>query len=43
MSGFGGIGVVMLPNNMVYYFVSDNKEYGFKKTLIELNKIRTIC
>ncbi|MFZ6756032.1 hypothetical protein ACO0K9_02340 [Undibacterium sp. Ji50W] len=43
MSGFGGIGVVLLPNNMVYYFVSDNKEYGFKQTLIELNKIRTLC
>ena len=43
MSGFGGIGVVLLPNNMVYYFVSDNKEYGFKKALIELNKIRTLC
>lgn len=43
MSGFGGIGVVLLPNNMVYYFVSDHKEYGFKQTLIELNKIRTLC
>jgi hypothetical protein len=43
MSGFGGIGVVMLPGNMVYYFVSDNKEYGFRKTLIELHKIRSLC
>lgn len=43
MSGFGGIGVVLLPNDMVYYFVSDNKEYGFKKALIELDKIRTLC
>lgn len=43
MSGFGGIGVVLLPNDMVYYFVSDNKEYGFKTTLIELNKIRSMC
>ncbi len=43
MSGFGGIGVVLLPNNMVYYYVSDNLEYGFKKAVIELNKIRTVC
>jgi hypothetical protein len=43
MSGFGGIGLVLLPNNMVYYFVSDNHEYGFKKAVIELNKIRSIC
>ncbi len=43
MSGYGGIGVVLLPNNMVYYFISDNKEYGFKTTLLELNKIRSMC
>jgi hypothetical protein len=43
MSGFGGIGLILLPNNMVYYFVSDNHEYGFKKAVIELNKIRNIC
>lgn len=43
MSGFGGIGVVLLPNNMVYYYVSDHHEYGFKRTLLELNKIRSLC
>lgn len=43
MSGFGGIGLVLLPNNMVYYFVSDNHEYGFKNAVIELNKIRNLC
>ena len=42
MSGFGGIGVVMLPGTMIYYFVSDNKEYGFSKTLIELHKIHSL-
>ena len=34
---------MLLPNGMVYYFVSDNQEYGFKNALIELNKIRSIC
>jgi hypothetical protein len=43
MSGFGGIGLVLLPNDMVYYFVSDNHEYGFKSALIELDKIRPLC
>jgi hypothetical protein len=43
MSGFGGIGVVMLPNKMVYYYVSDNHEYGFAKTVNELAKIRAVC
>jgi hypothetical protein len=43
LSGYGGIGLVLLPNGMIYYFVSDNQEYGFKNALIELNKIRSIC
>ncbi|NMH60263.1 choice-of-anchor D domain-containing protein [Alteromonas ponticola] len=43
LSGFGGIGVVMLPNDMVYYYVSDNKEYGFTTTVKELNKISPVC
>ncbi|WP_018983637.1 choice-of-anchor D domain-containing protein [Salinimonas chungwhensis] len=43
MSGFGGIGVVMLPNDMVYYYVSDNNEYGFTKTIRELEKISPVC
>ena len=43
MSGFGGIGLVLLPNNMVYYYVSDNHEYAFKNAVVELNKIRSIC
>ncbi|MBV2130616.1 serine hydrolase [Arsukibacterium indicum] len=43
MSGFGGIGVVMLPNKMVYYYVSDNSEYGFTKTVKELAKISPVC
>ncbi|GAB3011047.1 choice-of-anchor D domain-containing protein [Bowmanella dokdonensis] len=43
MSGFGGIGLVMLPNGMVYYYVSDNNEYGFTKTVKELNKISPVC
>ncbi|GGW91100.1 choice-of-anchor D domain-containing protein [Alteromonas halophila] len=43
MSGFGGIGVVMLPNDMVYYYVSDNNQYGFTKSLKELEKISPIC
>ncbi|WP_168171445.1 choice-of-anchor D domain-containing protein [Lacimicrobium sp. SS2-24] len=43
MSGFGGIGLVILPNNMLYYYVSDNKEYGFTKTVRELDKIASVC
>jgi hypothetical protein len=43
MSGFGGIGLVLLPNGMLYYYVSDNSEYGFTKTLKELDKIAPVC
>ena len=43
MSGFGGISVVLLPNNMVYYFFSDNAEYTFSDTATELNKIGDFC
>lgn len=43
MSGYGGIGLMLLPNNMIYYFVSDRFEYGFQRTLSELNKIRSLC
>jgi len=43
MSGYGGIGIVMLPNDMVYYFVSDSGAYGFKGAAIELQKIRSFC
>ena len=43
MSGFGGISVVLLPNNMVYYFFSDNAEYTFSDTAKELNRIGNFC
>ncbi|MBE9549377.1 MAG: choice-of-anchor D domain-containing protein [Proteobacteria bacterium] len=43
MSGFGGIGVVMLPNDMVYYYVSDSNAYAFNGAAEELQKIRSFC
>ncbi|WP_196140216.1 choice-of-anchor D domain-containing protein [Aliikangiella sp. G2MR2-5] len=43
MSGYGGIGIVMLPNDMVYYFVSDSGTYTFNAAAVELQKIRSFC
>lgn len=43
MSGYGGIGIVMFNNGMVYYFFSDNQEYAFTTTAKELDKISNIC
>lgn len=43
MSGFGGISVILLPNNMVYYFFSDNAEYTFNNSVTQLDKIGNFC
>lgn len=43
MSGYGGLSVVMLPNDVIYYMFSDNNEYSFVDTAKELNKIQSIC
>ena len=43
MSGFGGISISLLPNNMVYYFFSDNNEHSFLNTAQELSKIGDFC
>ena len=43
MSGYGGISVVLLPNGMVYYNFSDNDEYAWTKSAIELDKIAKMC
>ncbi len=43
MSGYGGITIALLPNNMIYYVVSDNNEFSFSKTTGELDKIANFC
>jgi hypothetical protein len=43
MSGYGGIGVQLLPNGMTYYFFSDGFDYTYTTTLNELDKISPIC
>lgn len=43
MSGYGGIGIQLLPNGMTYYFFSDGFDYSFTTTLNELDKISSIC
>lgn len=43
MSGYGGIGVVLLPGGMTYYYFSDNAEYTFVTSITELHKIQNLC
>ncbi len=40
MSGFGGLSVVLMPNGMVYYYISDNNQYAWAKAVIAANAYR---
>ncbi|MCF6291842.1 MAG: hypothetical protein L3J04_00455 [Robiginitomaculum sp.] len=37
MSGFGGLSVVLMPNGMVDYYISDNNQYAWAKAVIAAN------
>jgi len=43
MSGFGGISVVMMPNGVVYYYVSDGGTFRWARAVAETHRIRSIC
>lgn len=43
MSGYGGISIVLLPNNMIYYHFSDNNSFTWGNSAKELHKISPLC
>ena len=43
MSGFGGITVVLMPNDSIYYYFSDNNEFNWYDAVNESNKLRPMC
>ena len=43
LSGYGGISVVLLPNNSVYYVFSDGGHFKWANAAAESNKIRKYC
>ena len=43
MSGFGGITVAMMPNDIVYYYFSDNHDYRWREAIMAANKIKRLC
>jgi hypothetical protein len=43
MSGFGGISLVLLPNQSVYYVFGDNNEYKWLKAAVAAHNIRAWC
>jgi len=43
MSGYGGISVVLLPNNSIYYVFSDGGHFEWAGAVDESNNIRKFC
>ena len=43
MSGYGGIQVVLLPINVVYYYFSDSGVFRFAEVVKNLNQHQSIC
>ncbi len=43
MSGYGGISVVLLPNNAVYYLVSDDNEAYWTYAVEQINLVKPMC
>jgi hypothetical protein len=43
MSGFGGINIVMMPNDTAYYYFSDGGVHRYMTAVRESHKIRPMC
>lgn len=43
LSGYGGLNVALLPNGIVYYYVSDAGRFSLDAGLSEIHKIRPVC
>lgn len=43
MSGYGGISLVLMPNDVAYYYFSDGGDFHFMRALREAAKIRPYC
>jgi hypothetical protein len=43
MSGTGGITLVLLPNNTLYYYFSDGDEYEWDRAVEFANNLRPFC
>jgi hypothetical protein len=43
MSGYGGISVVMLPYNVVYYYFGDSEVWDWSPAAKEIAKVKPVC
>ena len=43
MSGFGGITLAFLPNDMTYYYFSDGYTFAWDSAVFAANEIKPFC
>lgn len=43
MSGYGGISILLLPNDAIYYMFSDANEFVWYVAVHEINKLKPFC
>ena len=43
LSGFGGINIVLMPNDTAYYYFSDGNVHRYLHAVRESHKIRPMC
>lgn len=43
LSGFGGVIVALMPNGVVYYYVSDGHDYAWARAVQAANEIAPMC
>jgi hypothetical protein len=43
MAGYGGIVVAMLPNGIVYYYVSDGGDFRWARAAAETHRLGPVC
>ena len=43
MSGYGGISIVLMPNQSVYYVFSDGAHFKWAEAATESHQLKTFC
>ncbi|WP_417469065.1 hypothetical protein [Maricaulis sp.] len=43
MSGYGGLSVALIPNGQVYFYVSDGREFAWRRAVAQSNIIQPFC
>ncbi|MEM8937432.1 MAG: serine hydrolase domain-containing protein [Pseudomonadota bacterium] len=43
MSGFGGLSMVLMPNDVIYYYISDDSQFAWAKAIVASNIYNSMC